>query len=127
MIKSSLHPTRLTLGTAQLGLRYGIANRAGRPDDATAAALLDRAWDLGIRSFDTARAYGDAEARLGGWLGDGHHEPMVISKLPRLAGDAGVPLRRVVIAQQQHLDAASAAQLHQSRALSGGADDGKRS
>ncbi|MDP7343297.1 MAG: aldo/keto reductase [Alphaproteobacteria bacterium] len=92
MIKSSLHPTRLTLGTAQLGLRYGIANRAGRPDDATAAALLDRAWDLGIRSFDTARAYGDAEARLGGWLGDGHHEAMVISKLPRLAGEAVVQI-----------------------------------
>ncbi len=87
MTHTSSHPTRITLGTAQLGLRYGIANRAGRPDDATAAALLDRAWDLGIRSFDTARAYGDAEERLGRWLGRDHEGAVVISKLPRLDGN----------------------------------------
>ena len=87
MTKPLLHPTRITLGTAQLGLRYGIANRSGRPDDATATALLDRAWGLGIRCFDTARAYGDAEQRLGDWLGDDHHGAMVVSKLPRLAGN----------------------------------------
>ena len=86
MTKPLLHPTRITLGTAQLGLGYGIANRAGRPGDATATALLDRAWGLGIRSFDTARAYGDAEQRLGDWLGGSHHEAMVVSKLPKLAG-----------------------------------------
>lgn len=90
--QSGLKPTRLTLGTAQLGLRYGIANRVGRPDDATATALLDRAWAAGIRSFDTARAYGDAEARLGEWLGADHLGAMVISKLPRLAGDAVHPV-----------------------------------
>lgn len=50
--------------------------------------MLDRAWDLGIRSFDTAPAYGNAEERLGRWLGADHQGAMVISKLPRLAGDA---------------------------------------
>ncbi len=81
-------PSRITLGTAQLGMRYGIANRAERPDNNTARVLLDRAWSLGIRSFDTARAYGDAEQRLGRWLAAAHHDATVISKLPKL-GDAG--------------------------------------
>ena len=88
MTQSTLHPTRITLGTAQLGLAYGIANRTGHPDHATATALLDRAWSLSIRSFDTAHAYGDAELRLGDWLGNDHHGAMVISKLPRLDGNA---------------------------------------
>jgi aryl-alcohol dehydrogenase-like predicted oxidoreductase len=85
-----LHPTRITLGTAQLGQHYGIANRTGRPDEATATALLDRAWGAGITSFDTARAYGDAEHRLGRWLGADHPDATVISKLPRLTGGGTV-------------------------------------
>lgn len=30
--------------------------------------LLDRAFELGINAFDTARCYGDAEKSLGMWL-----------------------------------------------------------
>lgn len=56
---------QLGLGTAQLGLDYGIANRAGRPDRATAAAILERAHRAGVRCIDTAPAYGTAEAVLG--------------------------------------------------------------
>ncbi len=59
---------RLCLGTAQLGLDYGVTNAAGKPDDAAAEALLDLALRRGVRRFDTAAAYGDAEARLGGLL-----------------------------------------------------------
>ncbi|MBB3159207.1 aryl-alcohol dehydrogenase-like predicted oxidoreductase [Microbacterium proteolyticum] len=35
---------------------------------ARAHALLDEAWDLGIRYLDAARSYGLAEEFLGGWL-----------------------------------------------------------
>lgn len=53
------------LGSVQLGLDYGAANRTGKPSHAAALALIRRAADSGIHSFDTARAYGDSEARLG--------------------------------------------------------------
>lgn len=55
----------LCLGTVQLGLPYGAANRHGMPDDAQAAALLRAAADGGVTLLDTARAYGLAEARIG--------------------------------------------------------------
>ncbi len=56
---------RLQLGTAQLGMPYGIANRDGKPDDSQARELLELALRHGITHLDTARDYGDAETRLG--------------------------------------------------------------
>ena len=69
-------PRRLTLGSAQWGMPYGIANHSGPPDDAELQRMLERAADAGLQSVDTARAYGSAEARLGETLG----------RLPRPAG-----------------------------------------
>lgn len=56
---------RLVLGTAQLGMPYGIANKEGRPDPRRAEAIVRAAWEGGIRIFDTAQAYGQSEAILG--------------------------------------------------------------
>lgn len=61
-------PRRLTLGSAQWGMPYGIANHAGPPDAAELERMLTRARDAGVRAIDTARAYGEAEARIGGML-----------------------------------------------------------
>ena len=58
-------PSRLVLGTAQLGLPYGIANKTGRPNQAVATAIIRETWNQGIREFDTAQAYGDSEEVLG--------------------------------------------------------------
>ncbi len=58
---------RIALGTVQLGLRYGIANVHGKPFQNDALEILDIAWKLGIRSFDTAAAYGDSETVIGKW------------------------------------------------------------
>jgi spore coat polysaccharide biosynthesis protein SpsF len=77
--------SELVLGTAQLGAPYGIANRTGRPTDADAAAILQRAFDLGVDTIDTARAYGDAETRLGHLLGPAPAPVRVITKLSPLA------------------------------------------
>jgi aryl-alcohol dehydrogenase-like predicted oxidoreductase len=56
---------QLVLGTAQIGLPYGIANKIGLPNERDAVALIRRAVDAGITSIDTARTYGLAEARIG--------------------------------------------------------------
>lgn len=64
----SIH--NLVLGTAQLGLPYGIANQTGQPDQNIATAIIHEAWKNGIREFDTAQAYGNSEQVLGKALGE---------------------------------------------------------
>ena len=59
------HFSSITLGTVQLGLNYGVANQSGKPSDAEASAILSAAARAGITHLDTARAYGDSEARIG--------------------------------------------------------------
>lgn len=60
----------LTLGTVQLGMPYGIANKTGKPDASQSLELLFQAEQAGIRCYDTAAAYGDAEAVLGRYFQD---------------------------------------------------------
>lgn len=74
---------RLVLGTAQLGMSYGVANRSGRPDAADARAMIAAAWEGGIRTFDTAQGYGDSETVLGSIIHDFglENEIRVITKL----------------------------------------------
>jgi spore coat polysaccharide biosynthesis protein SpsF len=55
----------LVFGSVQLGLAYGIANRTGKPSREAALRLVRRACEAGVAQFDTARAYGDSEERLG--------------------------------------------------------------
>lgn len=57
--------SEFALGTAQLGMPYGIANRTGKPAASTAIQMVRCAIAHGVSSIDTARAYGDAEAVLG--------------------------------------------------------------
>lgn len=65
MVLNQLSISKYTLGTAQLGLNYGIANTRGLLSDKEALDLLDFAWENNIRCFDTAPAYGESEKRLG--------------------------------------------------------------
>ncbi|HNR31771.1 MAG TPA: aldo/keto reductase [Candidatus Hydrogenedentes bacterium] len=58
-------PPRLILGTAQLGMRYGIGNVSGQPDRATARRIIEAALENDIFYFDTAQAYGESETLLG--------------------------------------------------------------
>ena len=73
----------LVLGTAQLGMHYGIANRTGKPDLRKAEAIIRIAWENGIRFFDTAQAYGNSEETLGDILSrlGLQREIRIISKL----------------------------------------------
>jgi len=69
------------LGKAPIGGLYSPV------DDETAWATLDRAWELGIRTFDTAPLYGSglAERRLGAFLRGKQRDTFVLStKVGRL-------------------------------------------
>lgn len=58
----------LCLGTVQFGLDYGINNPNGKPSRQRSLEMLDYAYKRGIRFFDTAAAYGDAEEILGEFI-----------------------------------------------------------
>jgi aryl-alcohol dehydrogenase-like predicted oxidoreductase len=90
-------PAELVMGSAQLGLDYGAANRNGKPARETALRLVNRAVDGGIATFDTARAYGDAEERLGEALA-GRRAIRTITKLAPLTELAPDALRETVFA-----------------------------
>lgn len=73
---------KLTLGTVQFGLDYGVQHN-GKPSFEQAIQLLNSAYEEGITSFDTAQAYGNAEEILGMFLANGiqREKVSVISKL----------------------------------------------
>jgi aryl-alcohol dehydrogenase-like predicted oxidoreductase len=75
--RSGLAVTRVGLGLAALGspgyINLGHAwdlehTYAVESMQRHAHAVLDAAWEAGIRYFDAARSYGKAEAFLGSWL-----------------------------------------------------------
>lgn len=76
---------KLVLGTAQLGLKYGIANVNGQPSLEVSRQLIRTAIANGVKYVDTARAYGDSEevirhALIGGWQDRVH----IVTKLAPL-------------------------------------------
>lgn len=77
-----MHKAKLCLGTVQLGMKYGVNNAIGRkPTEEEAFLLLDAARSAGIDTFDTASAYGNAEAILGRFYRNTSGSPRFISKL----------------------------------------------
>lgn len=76
----------LVLGSAQLGLpHYGRTNRTGQLPRTSALQLVRGAVTHGVREFDTARAYGEAEELLGAAVVGLGSSPRLITKLDPLA------------------------------------------
>lgn len=75
---------RLGLGTAQLGLDYGITNPLGRVGEGEAGSILAAARQAGITLFDTAHLYGSSEETLGRLLLP-DQSALIITKTPKFA------------------------------------------
>lgn len=91
---------RLVLGTAQLGMPYGIANLAGQPQQNEARNIVSSAWEGGVEYFDTASSYGQSENILGNIFKhlNIHDTAKVITKLPGdLSGANGQILYRHIL------------------------------
>lgn len=83
-MKPDLNISPLTLGTAQLGMDYGIANTEGKPDEAKAFTIISTALDNGINCIDTAAAYGDSEKVIGNFFRSGiskREDIIIVTKL----------------------------------------------
>lgn len=64
-------PSKITLGTVQFGIPYGIANKNGQPTSSHSHKLLQFALDNGINTLDTARNYGNSEEVIGSFANSG--------------------------------------------------------
>ncbi len=74
--------SQFTLGTAQLGMEYGIVNDSGKPSSGPAIDIIRTAVAHGVTSIDTASSYGKAEQLLGTALnGSWGSRAQVITKL----------------------------------------------
>jgi len=73
---------RLVLGTVQFGVPYGISNVVGQTPLEEARAIVQKAFEAGVRWLDTAPAYGTSETVLGNVARD----PLwhVVTKTPAL-------------------------------------------
>lgn len=56
---------KLTIGTAQFGLNYGINNQSGKVDRNNIDKIKALAKEYNINSLDTAQAYGESENIIG--------------------------------------------------------------
>ncbi len=72
---------KLILGTVQLGLNYGIANDSGKPSIDNSIEIIKKCLKNDINTFDTARAYGDAEDILGLFCEEQNNEINIITNL----------------------------------------------
>ena len=78
-----LRISRFMLGTVQLGMEYGIANRNGKPDLERSFEILTTALDEGVSCFDTASIYGNSEEILGKYFSSmfsGKEQPLITTK-----------------------------------------------
>jgi aryl-alcohol dehydrogenase-like predicted oxidoreductase len=73
---------KLALGTAQFGMRYGVANNTGQPSISTVRSILEQAEGAGVLTLDTAHTYGDSEHILGRLLGNQTQFRIITKTLP---------------------------------------------
>ena len=72
--------SKITLGTVQLGLNYGINNSEGQPSVEKAHGILEEAIKGGINVFDTSSAYGTSESVLGSYFKKCKEKPFTVTK-----------------------------------------------
>jgi aryl-alcohol dehydrogenase-like predicted oxidoreductase len=86
--KTGVRISRLCLGTAQLGMNYGINNVTGKPSFEESESIIKNAVENGINMFDTAPEYGDSEKIVGACLKDFDKGKLIfISKVPPIDWD----------------------------------------
>lgn len=66
--KNGINISKMTLGTVQLGMNYGVNNTNGMPSEEQGFAILDAAYEGGVTVLDTSDDYGKSEAVIGKYL-----------------------------------------------------------
>lgn len=73
--------SKITLGTVQLGMNYGINNTDGKPSEQLAEQVLSAAVNGGITTFDTSSDYGTSEKVIGDFFKCCKYDkPLIVTK-----------------------------------------------
>ena len=72
--------SKLILGTVQFGLDYGINNTIGKMSEDKVFELLENAYSLGVKTLDTAEAYGNAHSVISNFHKQSKKRFNIISK-----------------------------------------------
>ena len=97
--KAGQFQSQLTLGGAQFGMTYGIANQTGMPPADEITRIVHSAIDHGVTHIDTAQLYGESESRIGAALaGRWRSRVHVITKLGSIQTD-DVTLAKAAVAE----------------------------
>jgi aryl-alcohol dehydrogenase-like predicted oxidoreductase len=89
------------LGTVQFGLPYGVANRQGQVSFEEAEAILELSKQEGIRTLDTAIAYGESEEVLGRLGVSGFQVITKLSEIPNGVNIANWVEEQVVLSRER--------------------------
>ncbi|MBC8095872.1 MAG: aldo/keto reductase, partial [Akkermansiaceae bacterium] len=97
--RTGLRVSEISLGTVSLGADYGLPapGEFGRPERRDAVRVIHEAAEAGINLFDTAPAYGEAEALLGEALAR-RDDCFVATKVSLPSKTSAVPLRDQIMA-----------------------------
>jgi len=55
---------KIALGSAQFGMKYGVASSNKKVDKNTLEGILNLAWKANILFLDTAKVYGNSEKNI---------------------------------------------------------------
>ena len=115
--------SRLALGTAQFGMRYGATNAHPVPTEDELARILDLATTAGVGWLDTAPAYGMAETLLGRLIGPSKAFRIVtkIPPLDKITDSPGAAVRASIVRSLDRLrrDRLDVVLLHRASDLDG--------
>ncbi|MDD5529874.1 MAG: aldo/keto reductase [bacterium] len=78
---------KIALGTAQLGMNYGISNKRGKIPPKEVFEILTKAIDFEIDVLDTAYVYGTSEDAIGKFLLENKANIKIITKLPSIGDE----------------------------------------
>ena len=101
---------RVALGCGNFGGIGSAPDFFGKGETREEAfAIMDAAWKLGLRRFDTADAYGGgrSETWIGEWIAETGHRPQITSKTfnPMEKGaDRGLKRKRVLRQAESSLE-----------------------
>ena len=90
---NGLKLSKFTLGTVQLGMEYGVANKTGKPSMEKAHEIIGTALSNGVNSLDTAAAYGNSEEVIGEYIKKTGKKPFITSKFKIYSGNAREELK----------------------------------
>jgi aryl-alcohol dehydrogenase-like predicted oxidoreductase len=105
-----MEPSRLVLGCGNFGGVGSAPAFFGQGEsEAEAFELMDTAWSLGIRTFDTADAYGGgrSETWIGNWIASTGNRPQIVTKTfnpMEAGGDHGLSRARMTRQLESSLD-----------------------